>query len=385
MLLETLTIQNLRKIEESHLSLSPNINLITGENAQGKTTILEGVSILATGRSFRTSRDRDLIRRGMKSTEHEPFAAVETRFLKSDTRRKIRVAITTKSKSVYIDNKPISRLGELWGEINVVTFVPSDLELVQGGPPSRRSLVSSLLVRSSRHYLNTMQNFERSLKHRNRLIKERVRSSSPEFQAFEEQMASYGSELMIARTHLIKRFSEKASKHVMILAGGRDEFIISHEAGFSKASGFNPEWLDERKKETVSKWMKNYWTNQRRSDLDRGYTESGPQRMDMKLILNKTDARQFSSQGQARTIVLGLRLAELDLLKEVCHASPILLLDDVLGELDQRRTQHFMKILSRDNTQALLTATDAHQVEQELPIGGRFLVMDGSIKPVGRS
>jgi DNA replication and repair protein RecF len=384
--IQRLKIEHFRLIEETSLELAPGANLFVGENAQGKTTILEAVSFISTGRSFRTNRDRDCIAENWDGGENspEPFAAIEGEFLCKDTIRSTRTAILKRGKSCWIDGKPLKKLGDLWGLLNTIIFVPSDLELVQGAPSHRRSLLGSLLACSSRFDLYNMQRYAAALKQRNALLKTNRTIATAEFQAQEELMADHGARLLAARQRLIERLSPLVEKSVRNLTGGRDDFSLGHESGWPKSTQLSPEDFSEDTSSITilkEKLLQN-WKNSRQNDRQRGFTEQGPHRGDISLILNNKDARLYASQGQARTLVLALRLAEAELLEELCCEPPILLLDDVLGELDRKRSRAFLNLLASQKTQALITTTDATELEEKLPIGARFEVIHGRIKTI---
>jgi DNA replication and repair protein RecF len=382
-LIESVSTENFRLLERASIDLAPGANLFLGENAQGKTSVLEAVSYLSSGRSFRTSRDRECIRfdPATKGSASE-FAAVECRFLAHEVRHQIRCAITPDEKSCWVDGNRMQKLGDLWGTLNVVVFVPSDLELVRGGPDLRRALVGELLARSSKYDLSTMQKYATALRHRNALLREDQQQASGMFEVYEGQLAEYGARLMAARERLITQFAVLAEEHLRHLTGGNDTFNMRHEPGFPKSAGIPSDCLLENNAahNELKARLANLWEAQRLADIERGYTQNGPHRADMSLSLNGSDARTFSSQGQARTIALALRLAEVEILTIAAGAPPVLLLDDVLGDLDQARTEQFVRLLSRRGVQSLITATDSRSIEARLPIGARFNVKKGNVE-----
>lgn len=376
MQLERLELRNFRLVGEADIPLAPGANLFLGENAQGKTTLLEAVALLAEGRSFRTTRDRDLL----SAQAVGGLTTVEARFSARGGRHHLRAALQPEGKVIYLDGKQVRRLGDLWGILNVVVFNPGDLSLILGPPAGRRGLLDGILAMSSRADLAVMQDYQRALRHRNALLREARRAPDAQFAVHEEQLALHGARLMLARHRLVGELAPLVSNQLAELAGGRDELQVVHESGWPKAAEING-LLEGDDGDALRGRLVDLWEKGREADWERCYTRNGPHRADIGLVIDGRDARGFASQGQARSIVLALRLAELDLLEARCGEPPVLLLDDVLGELDRRRTSHFVRLLSRKGVQSLLTATDAAWLESELPIAARFEVHGGRVSP----
>ena len=380
MLIKHLALEDFRLIDRAAFELESGANVLIGGNAQGKTTILEAISYLSTGRSFRTSKDREILRFHGKDAETVMFSAVECDFVSRDVRHSLRGAITRDSKSFWADDKALPRLGDLWGLLNVVIFLPTDVELVKGGPAGRRGLMSSMLARASRADLQSMQAYAAALRQRNALLKQPRMPGAMHFEAYETQMADHGARIMMARERLIRTLSPMAQGYVRSLAEGTDLFEIDHESGCPHSRLSDDETRQEVNQ--LADWLRFQWNRDRDRDRERGSTVQGPHRADMALVLNGKDARSYASQGQARTIVLALRLAEMELLQSLTGERPVLLIDDVMGELDLLRARRFIHILAESGMQALVTATDATQLEQELPIRARFRVEGGEVERI---
>lgn len=381
MWIERLALENFRLFARADLCLRPGVNLFTGRNAQGKTTVLEAAAYLSAGRSFRTAKDREAIRHGVRvGSPGGKISAVEARFHRSGASHTVRMAITEHGKSIFVNGKSVRKLGELWGLLNTVIFIPGDLRLAQGGPAERRSLMDTLLARTSAADLRTMQDYSLAVRERNALLRDGVPADSSQYEAYEDQMALHGARLALARGRLIAILAPEAQRCLEALSGGGDSLQVDHESGFSKASGI-PEQIAGAAEDAApaAEAMRRYWAEHRRGDWERGYTHAGPHRADIALILNGKDARAYASQGQCRSLVLALRLAELALLRKLTGEPPVLLMDDVMGELDKFRSRQFIRMLSEESMQTLLTATDAAQAEAELPIAARFQVEDGTI------
>lgn len=385
MLIDRLEIENFRLLGRVTLQLSPGANLFVGENAQGKTTLLEAVSYLSAGRSFRTTRDIECLplrQRDAAGNTAAPFAAAECAFTAFGTTHNLRCAITAEEKSFWVDGNAMRKLGELWGLLNTVAFLPSDIEIVRGSPDARRSLLGALLARTSRYDLQTMQNYAVALRQRNALLRSSGRTGPPMLSAWEEQMAIHGARLLAARERMIAQLSTLTKEHLHHLTGGNETFSMMHEAGWPKSAGLRPEMFEDRDdlQKVLATLLARLWERDRQGDLERGHTLNGPHRADILLTLDGADARSFSSQGQARSIALAIRLAEVEILTLLTQETPVLLLDDVAGELDLQRTEEFVKLFSSRRVQALITTTDAAAIASRFPIAARFRVHRGVVE-----
>lgn len=374
--IERLAIRDFRLVRGAELDLSPGANLFVGENAQGKTTILEAVSYLARGRSFRTARDKECL--ASIGAGAAGVASAEARFLRHGSRRLVRAAITPSGKTFWLDGKPLRTVGELWGVLPIVTFLPDDLELVRGVPTVRRSLLDALLAQVDPTGLAAMQSYGAALRQRNALIRDRAPAA--QLDAWEAQMAQWAAKLLPRRQRLVVRLAECVAHQVQILSRGTEAVTVTHDTGWPADSEIQKLTVAEAKTSALEEPLAAAWRDARAGDHDRLYTRHGPHRGDLVLRINGRDARVYASQGQARTLALALRLAERELLEQITGEPPVLVLDDVLGELDRQRSEHFIRLLSRDGVQSLLTATDAAPLEAELPIGARFHVAGGTVR-----
>lgn len=382
MRLERLEMEDFRLVHRATMELAPGANLFIGENAQGKTTILEAVSYLATGRSFRTSKDRECIRMADSEERMATFAAAETTFVAHNTERRARITLAAKNKSYWLDGKALKRLGDLWGTLNTVTFAPTDIQLVQGSPTQRREYLGALLARTSKLDLQNMQAYAVALRNRNALLRLNRTAPPGQYEAYEEQMAKYGALLLRGRERLVRLLRPLIAERINELTDRTDRLTIRHEIGWPETASLEVEEILEEGptfNRAVEK-MRYLWARDRQADMRRGHTEHGPQRGDLALLINGFEARGRASQGQARSLALALRFAELDLLEKRTGDSPVLLLDDVLGELDQRRANYFIDLLERRGTQSLITATDATTIGSRLTFGRRFHVRGGTVQ-----
>lgn len=379
MLLRSLELENFRLVREVTLELRPGVNLFIGGNAQGKTTLLEAAAYLASGRSFRTPRDRDVLPH--QAADQGIAAAIASGQTEAfGSRHRLRALITAQNKTLEVDGKNLTRLADLWGLFHAVVFIPSDLELVRGAPGERRGLLDALLTRTSRYDLAALQAYAQALRQRNAALRTGV-ASGTQLEAYEQVMAEHGARVLAAREALIRDLAPPAEQHLHHLAGGQDKLRLVHDPGVGASTGVRNLLAQEAPDlEAIAGRLRDYWENHRDADAQRGFTFGGPHRGDLVLELNGRDARAFASQGQTRSLVLALRLAEVDLLTARTRERPVLLLDDVFGELDRRRLEHFLALLNQPGQQALVTATDAHDVEGGLEVAARWTVEAGAAR-----
>jgi len=377
MTLLNLSIRDFRHIKELDVEFQPRTNLIQGPNAQGKTTILETVSYLSRGRSFRTARDRECI---PWNAAPETFAAVQAAFDIAGINRTVRVAIEPAGKSIWLDARPLNTLSELLGEFQTVVFTPADLLILQGPPAGRRALMDSLITRvapaSVRHFAETT----RALQQRNALLRKQAHHSNPEFDAFENTLAQHAARVISLRAELCIELSELASPPLRAISEETETLRIQWESGWRGDAAITPQEVIQTPHETLADRLRDLWSEQRRNDLDKGVTQSGPHRDDMAVTINDTDVRTWASQGQTRCCALALRLAETDLLIRKSNTPPLLLMDDILGDLDKTRAARFLQLLAERSLQSITTATDATLLHEHLHIDNRFTLENGILR-----
>lgn len=379
MTLAKVEIEHFRLIRSMQLELAPGVNLFVGPNAQGKTSILEALHYLSVGRSFRTIRDQEC--RSL-SCKPEEVTCATAFFEQEHGPQKIRFAYAKPRKHFWLNDHPLKTISELWGHFTTVIFEPSDMQLLQGAPGNRRLFLDRLLGQLNRENLASQRKYAEALNHRNALLKSARgfsgRSSAPqptEFDAYEAQMAKYGAEMGISRLRCLEKLSVQTQELLQQIAPGKQTLQVLYEPGIS---GFKP-------LETVEKtahWLKDFWASRRRQDLERSTTTQGFHRDDFTLCLNGQDARTYASQGEIRSCTLAVRLAELRLLANELPGLPLLLLDDILGELDRYRAERFLELVAEQKVQTLVTATNAQPIEARIAVERHFTIKLGTIESV---
>jgi DNA replication and repair protein RecF len=336
-----------------HLTLLPpdGVTVFVGENGAGKTNLLEAVHLCCLGRSHRTAFDRELIRHGQDT------AAVQVRVERSTGAVDVGVRLYTQQKHkklLYINGKTASRIGELIGHVTCVMFSPEDLEIVKGAPALRRRFMDMLLSQCQPAYFYALQRYNAVLKQRNALLRVLQHGGDiSQLAVWDEQMASACAPVVRQRQDAAIAIDKLARAHYSYISGKEEEvFSLEYCGSLSRSADPASDMLAAL-------------AESRREDLRHMTTGFGPHRDDLRLNLQGQDIKAFGSQGQMRTAVLAMRLAELNLLTEKQKETPLLLLDDVLSELDvSRRARLLVRIGS---VQTLLTCTDLSDLADAKP------------------
>lgn len=350
MYLETLHLINFRNYVSQELTLTPGPTLFYGENGQGKTNLLEAVWLLATTKSFRTSRDIELIHWEANQMRIEAKVYREKRY-------HITLTLTLDrggNKQVFINQTEPPRVLDLVGELNAVPFWMEDIEICRGEPSLRRRYLNTTLSSLRPHYLYLLSAYRKILGHRNRLLKEMLPSQTlSSLPVWDTQLIEYGSALIEHRLSFLNRLAPLASQFYSLLTHHKERLEIQYAPSFS---------LDGGVKEPFEEALQRL----RPEELQKRVTLIGPHRDDIVFLIQGRDARVYGSLGQQRTIVLALRLAELQIIQEEVSEKPVLLVDDIFAELDIRRVQALLSILL-SGYQTLMTTTAPDRLAPFLP------------------
>lgn len=342
MRVRSLSLKNFRNYEQANITPDSGVTVFTGPNAQGKTNILEALHLCCLGRSHRTPRDEELIRWGTEGarvqilTQHQD-GTHEVTVLLSRTQKK--------KKTVRIGARQAERIGELFGHVCGVLFSPEDLSIVKDGPAERRRFLDMQLSQLRPSYFYALQRAVRTLGQRNALLKEIARHPSllPTLDMWDEQLAQVGAQIARNRREAVAFLDEEARRAHASLTDGREELRLRYVSQTVDAPD-DAEQLLARLRAA------------RNEDLRRMTTTVGIHRDDVGVTINGREARTFASQGQQRSAVLSLKLAQLEMAARETGEAPILMLDDVMSELDpQRRRQLIERI---DRVQTFVTCTD---------------------------
>ena len=354
----SIKLNDFRNYHELDLPLHEGINLFTGDNAQGKTNVLEAVYLCGTTRSHRAGKDREMIRFG------EEEAHLRMEMIRDDSLFRIDIHLKkNKPKGIAINGVPIRKASELIGLGHFVFFSPEDLTIIKNGPGERRRFMDMELCQLEKMYIHHLSSYNRVLMQRSKLLKSAAfRPDQKEtLDVWDDQLVLYGSKVMEERERFVKKLYETAVAIHHDLTGGKEKLEISYERNVSREQ-FKEELLRTRER-----------------DLSLGMTGKGPHRDDLKIVSNGIDLRRYGSQGQQRTAALSLKLAEIELVRNASGDMPVLLLDDVLSELDQNRQQYLLEGIGHMQTLITCTGTEFFK-EHSFQIDRLFQVTDGTIQ-----
>jgi DNA replication and repair protein RecF len=340
-----LWLSDFRCYEHVELELPAGCTVVTGRNGQGKTSLLEAIAWLATGRSLRGVPDRALVRAGTEE------AIVRAEIHHDDRDVLVEAAIRAHGRNRILANKqPVTRRRDLAGQLRVTVFAPDDLTLVKGAPAARREYVDDLLVASAPRVAGVIADYERVVKQRNALLRSGIRNAEDRTtrEVLDARLVTSGAALIDARLELITRLTPATREAYAMLAGDAPGFATTYEA----------EWSERvMERGAIEEAMTDALARLSRREEDRGVTLVGPHRDDWTFVLDGMDARHHASQGEQRTLALALRLAGHQVVADVIGEQPLLLLDDVFSELDAQRSAALVAHLPA--TQTLVTAAGA--------------------------
>lgn len=334
MIIKSLELMNFRNYEFLDLKFSEGTNILYGDNAQGKTNVLEAIYLSATTKSHKGSKDKDIV--GFDKEE----AHIRTYLAKEGIEYKIDMHLRkNKSKGVAVDGQKLKKAADLLGLLNVVFFSPEDLSIIKNGPAERRRFVDMELCQLDNFYLYNLNHYNKIVNQRNKLLKDMY--FNPQLKdtlnIWDSQLVSFGSKIIERRRMFVGQLNEIIYGIHKKLSGDREELIIKYEPDVE---------IDDF--ETILK------KNQEK-DIKLKQTSVGPHRDDFSFMTGNIDIRKFGSQGQQRTAALSLKLSEIEIVKKITKDTPVLLLDDVLSELDSNRQNYLLNSIG--NIQTIITCT----------------------------
>ena len=341
------------------MNFDEKINIIYGDNAQGKTNILESMYVCATSKSHRGSKDREIIRFDNDESH------IKVNVKKNDMNYRIDMHLKkNKPKGIAVNGIPINRAVELFGILNIDFFSPEDLNIIKNGPSERRRFIDMELSQLDKIYLDCLINYNKVVNQRNSLLKEYAFSGREDIisslDIWDMQLVKYGNDVIKSREKFVKEINDLVKSIHTKLSGDREQLEIIYEPCV-KEQDFESELVRVRDR-----------------DLKFKCTNIGPHKDDMCFLINGMDVRKYGSQGQQRTAALSLKLAEIELVKQIIHDTPVLFLDDVLSELDSRR-QNFL-LDSIGNIQTMITCTGLDEfINNRFSINKIFKVVNGTV------
>jgi DNA replication and repair protein RecF len=370
MKIDALDLQQFRNYERLSMEFSPTLNLLVGENAQGKTNALEAIYLLALGKSHRGQKDSELMRFGASHTTIEGNISLRER------KRKLKLEFQPTGRKASINGIPQTKMTDFIGHFQVVLFAPEDLMLVKGSPAVRRRFLDMELGQTHPKYLYHLGQYTRTMQQRNTLLKRGGDEYS--LPVFDAQLVSHGAQIMHRRIQFLQKMQPLSQKIYADISDHREDFTFSYASSLTKFVLTPESTIAE-----IEHAFEESLAGKRETDLRLGSTSVGPHRDDLVFFLNEKSVHAYASQGQQRTIALALRLAEIDFIYGEIGEYPVLLLDDVLSELDDARQRNLVLSMSQ-KVQTILTTTSLFQLENELQSRSRlFYVSSGIIQTEG--
>ena len=334
MYIEKIRLQNFRNYENLEIDLNKNIKIIYGENAQGKTNIIESIFLCAFGKSFRTSKEKEMIK------FNEEKSLIEAFYQKKDRDGKIKIELGNK-KQISLNGIKIKKLSELLGNINIVIFTPEDINILRDGPVKRRRFLDMMIGQLRPNYVYNLNMYTKTIEQRNNYLRQIKEENKPEemLEIWDEKLAEYGEKVYIYRKEFIEKIYNKINEIHGNITDNKETLKIEFISNCDN-------------KENYLKLLK----ERRKLDIIKGFTTKGIHRDDFVIYINGKEVNIYGSQGQNRTVVLSLKIAELNVIYEEIGEYPILLLDDFMSELDEVRRKNFLNNIK--NTQVILTCTE---------------------------
>lgn len=354
MFIKQLQLRNFRNYEKLNVSFDHQVNVIIGENAQGKTNLLEAIYLLAFTKSYRTGNDRELIK---WNSEFAKITGKLAKYNKNDM--PIELIFHKNGKKAKLNHIDQQKLSDFIGAMNVVMFAPEDLALVKGAPQTRRRFIDMELGQIEPLYLHHLNQYQKILKQRNHLLKQMQQQQVQDrtfLHIFTEQLISHAAIVLKKRFHFLKLLRTWAIPIHYEISRRLENLTIMYEATI--------EVLEDDSEETIVNAYEDAFKRLETNEIKRGTTLIGPHRDDLHFQINDKDVKLFGSQGQQRTTALSLKLAEIDLIYDQINDYPILLLDDVLSELDDYRQSHLLSTI-QGKVQTFVSTTSVDGINHE--------------------
>ena len=377
MKIKSLKLLYFRNYLSTNIEVHPSLNVLVGNNANGKTNIIESIFCLALGKSYRTKSDSECIMFGETAT------AMSCIVNKNNRELDIMLGINNKGKSAKIAGIKKTKLTDFVGELNVVLFSPEDLQIVKGSPALRREFMNREFYQFSRIYHKYYLMYQHLLKQRNSYLKDMRKNPKDEMslaylETLTSQLAKVALYITKERVSFVQDISKLTYKNMLNISNGQETLKIKYKSSVLDALNIveiNDESFTE---ENLTKVM----MKKSFDDIMRGSTKIGPQHDDLEFYINDLDAKMYASQGQQRSIVLSLKLAEINYLKEKTGTYPVLLLDDVLSELDKNRQLKLLDAIN-ENVQTFITTPSISDIKEDLLKKAKvFKIEDGNISEI---
>lgn len=361
--IERLRFEHYRNLKDGELVPKPGINVIYGKNAQGKTNLLEGMWLFTGGRSFRGSKDSELVE------FHQPQAKLTLDFFSEERKQRAELTIRNGRRAASLNGVEKKTASGLVGKFCAVIFSPEHLSLVKEGPAMRRAFIDSALCQIKPTYAKLLGLYTRTLNQRNSLLKDIPRNSAllATLEDWDRNLARYGGEIVKDRASYLQRLNLPAQQVYSGISQNQEEFASFYKCTFAE---------NDAEPNTLATLLFHKLKETRKDDLAAGFTTVGPHRDDLEITVDGLSSRTYASQGQQRSIVLALKLAEAQVLGERLEEPPVVFLDDVMSELDAGRQDYLLNHL--ENKQVFITCCEPESVKRLIG-GGRCEVSGGRV------
>ena len=377
MKIRTLKLLYFRNYLSLNIEVHPSLNVLVGDNANGKTNIIESIFCLALGKSYRTKSDTECIMFG------ETAAAMSCVLEKNDKNLDIMLGINSKGKSAKIGGLKKTKLTDFVGELNVVLFSPEDLQIIKGSPSLRREFINREFYQFSRIYHRTYLLYQHLLKQRNSYLKDMRKNPRDEIslaylETITTQLVRAAMYITSERVLFIKNLSQLAYKNMLNISNKKEKLEIKYKSSILDMLNIKSVTDKSYNEENIVKKI----MDKSFDDIMRGSTKVGPHHDDLEFFINGLDAKIYASQGQQRSIVLSLKLSEIDYLKSKTGTYPVLLLDDVLSELDKNRQLKLLDAIN-ENVQTFITTPSITDIKEDLLKKAKvFKINNGTISEI---
>jgi len=349
---------NFRNLDDSHLEFDRRFNLFLGKNGQGKTSILEAIYFTVTGKSFRTKKNKEMIKYGFHKMgaflNYEDRIALKSISVKSDEKKK-----------TYSYNRKKVKYDEFLGKLNIISFIPEDIELIIGSPGIRRSFFDYEIAQADPEYYLYLKSVSKLLKFRNKYLKDR-KTNDPMFEIYNLEFIKYSSLITKKRIEYVKNVSRLLSLNYRKLFDGEKELTLSYKSFLGELKSPTLEEIEGK--------IKKYYEKVKEREIRYGYSLIGPQRDDFIFLLDKKEAKSYSSQGEKKSIVFALKISEIDMIIKEKKEIPIFIIDDISSYFDSIRKENILKYFKKREIQLFISSTSDLEIEAK-----RFHICRGEI------
>jgi len=356
MYLKNIELKNYRNYKQIKLPLERNVNVLIGNNAQGKTNLLEAIYLCCFGKSYRVAKDSELINFG------SDYTWISADIENDGHEDNIKILINNnKEKSIMINENKIKKMSELIGYIKVVTFKPEDLMLIKDAPSIRRKFLDTEISQLDYIYMKELQNYNRALLQKNNYLKNTSKIEKDYINIWNKQLVMYGEQIIKKREEYISEINKVLKRVHKNITNGKEDIVVEYKPNIKE---------DELERE-----LEKTYEEEKRMRV----TQVGPHKDDISFYVNGIEMKKFGSQGQQRTCVISLKFSQIEIIKEKSHCEPILLLDDILSELDDIRKYEMLEYIN--NLQTIITCTEvSDEILEKLKIQKIYKVKNGEIE-----